>query len=156
MIKDNNVVQFDYLVKDDSGLIIDSSEGKDPLVYIHGTGAILFALENALTGKKNGESFAVKIAPNEGYGQRNEDLVQKVERSVFQDVPEVKEGMVFTAQRPEGDLQVTIIGIEGDEVTLDGNHPLAGKTLNFEGVIRDIRDATPEEIKNAPQGKDQK
>lgn len=147
MIKNNDVVSFDYVVKDNSGKIIDSSEGKGPLVYIHGTGSILSALEDALVGIENGESFVAKISPEEGYGQRNEDLVQKVERSVFQGVDELVEGMIFTAQQPEGELQVTIIDIEGDEITLDGNHPLAGITMNFEGIVRDVRDATPEEIK---------
>lgn len=146
MIKKDSVVAFDYVVKDDSGVVIDTSEGKAPLVYIHGIGAILASLENALIGLENGNSFAIRILPEDAYGQRNEDLVQNVEREIFKDVENLEKGMQFTAQRPEGDLQVTIIDIDGDEITLDGNHPLSGITLNFEGVIRDVREATAEEI----------
>lgn len=146
MIEDNMVVSFDYEVKDDNGNIIDGSSGTEPLVYLHGSSSILPALEKALTGKNAGETFSVSISPDDAYGQRNDNLVQIVDRSVFQDVDELKEGMIFNAQQPEGELQVSIVGIDGDEITLDGNHPLAGLTLNFEGVIRDVRDATPEEI----------
>lgn len=146
MIDDNKVASFEYVIKNDSGQIIGASEENTPLVYLHGSGAILASLEQALKGKKTGDSFSVKIAADDAYGQRNDNLVQKVERSVFNDVEELNEGMVFTAQSPEGDLQVTVVGIEGDEVLLDGNHPLAGQNLNFDIVVGEIRDATAEEL----------
>ncbi len=147
MIKKNKVVSFDYEVKDNTGKIIDGSGENGPLVYIHGNASLLPALESALEGKNLEETFSVVVLPEQAYGQRNEELLQVVDRSVFEDIDEVKEGMVFNAQQAEGELQVTVIGIEGNNITLDGNHPLAGITLNFEGVVRDVRDATPEEIK---------
>ncbi|WP_325893427.1 FKBP-type peptidyl-prolyl cis-trans isomerase [Grimontia sp. NTOU-MAR1] len=148
MIEENKVVKIDYTVKDEEGQLIDTSEGKDPLAYLHGAGNIIPGLETALAGRAEGEEFAVQIQPDDAYGQRNEALIQVVERGVFQGVEELDVGMVFNAQGPQGNIQVTIIAIEGDEVTIDGNHPLAGVVLQFEGVIREVRDATAEEIEH--------
>lgn len=146
MIEENKVVRIDYTVKDQEGQLIDSSEGKEPLAYLHGAGNIIPGLESALAGRAEGEAFEVVIQPDDAYGQRNDALIQVVERGVFQGVDQIDVGMVFNAQGPEGNIQVTIIAIEGDEVTIDGNHPLAGVVLNFEGVIREVRDVTEEEI----------
>ncbi|CZF77699.1 FKBP-type peptidyl-prolyl cis-trans isomerase SlyD [Grimontia celer] len=148
MIEDNKVVKIDYTVKDEEGQLIDTSEGKDPLAYLHGAGNIIPGLEKALAGRAEGEEFSVQIQPDDAYGQRNEALIQVVERGVFQGVEQLDVGMVFNAQGPQGNIQVTIIAIEGDEVTIDGNHPLAGVVLQFEGVIREVRDATAEEIEH--------
>ncbi|WP_407332588.1 peptidylprolyl isomerase [Enterovibrio sp. 27052020O] len=146
MIEDNKVVKIDYTVKDESGQIIDSSEGKEPLAYLHGTGNIIPGLENALTGKAEGDAFSAEVQPEDAYGPRNDAMIQTVEKSVFQGVEEIEVGMIFNAQGPQGDIQVTIADINGDQVTIDGNHPLAGLVLHFEGVVREVRDATPEEI----------
>ncbi|EOD78038.1 peptidylprolyl isomerase [Grimontia sp. AD028] len=148
MIEENKVVKIDYTVKDEEGQLIDTSEGKDPLAYLHGAGNIIPGLEKALEGRSEGEEFAVQIQPDDAYGQRNEALIQVVERGVFQGVDQLDVGMVFNAQGPQGNIQVTIIAIEGDEVTIDGNHPLAGVVLQFEGVIREVREATAEEIEH--------
>ncbi|USH01652.1 peptidylprolyl isomerase [Grimontia kaedaensis] len=148
MIEDNKVVKIDYTVKDEEGQLIDTSEGQDPLAYLHGAGNIIPGLEKALAGRAEGEEFSVQIQPDDAYGQRNEALIQVVERGVFQGVDELDVGMVFNAQGPQGNIQVTIIAIEGDEVTIDGNHPLAGVVLQFEGVIREVREATAEEIEH--------
>ncbi|MDD1794256.1 peptidylprolyl isomerase [Enterovibrio sp. ZSDZ42] len=148
MIEDNKVVKIDYTVKDESGQVIDSSEGKDPLAYLHGTGNIIPGLENALTGKAEGDEFSAVVQPDDAYGPRNEAMIQTVEKSVFQGVEEIEVGMVFNAQGPQGDIQVTIADIDGDQVTIDGNHPLAGLVLHFEGVVREVRDATQEEIEH--------
>ncbi|MGF1768994.1 peptidylprolyl isomerase [Enterovibrio makurazakiensis] len=148
MIEDNKVVKIDYTVKDESGQVIDSSEGKEPLAYLHGTGNIIPGLENALTGKAEGDEFSAVVQPDDAYGPRNEAMIQTVEKSVFQGVEEIEVGMVFNAQGPQGDIQVTIADIDGDQVTIDGNHPLAGLVLHFEGVVREVRDATQEEIEH--------
>lgn len=148
MIEENKVVKIDYTVKDEEGQLIDTSEGKDPLAYLHGAGNIIPGLEKALEGRSEGEEFAVQIQPDDAYGQRNEALIQVVERGVFQGVDQLDVGMVFNAQGPQGNIQVTIIAIEGDEVTIDGNHPLAGVQLQFEGVVREVREATAEEIEH--------
>nr|WP_211254245.1 peptidylprolyl isomerase [Enterovibrio calviensis] len=148
MIEDNKVVKIDYTVKDESGQVIDSSEGKEPLAYLHGTGNIIPGLENALTGKAEGDDFSAVVQPEDAYGPRNDGMIQTVEKSVFQGVEEIEVGMVFNAQGPQGDIQVTIADIDGDQVTIDGNHPLAGLVLHFEGVVREVRDATQEEIEH--------
>ncbi|AMG31357.1 peptidylprolyl isomerase [Grimontia hollisae] len=148
MIEENKVVKIDYTVKDEDGQLIDTSEGQDPLAYLHGAGNIIPGLEQALAGRAEGEEFSVQIQPDDAYGQRNEALIQKVERGVFQGVEQLEVGMVFNAQGPQGNIQVTIVAIDGDEVTIDGNHPLAGVVLSFEGVIREVRDATAEEIEH--------
>lgn len=148
MIEENKVVKIDYTVKDEDGQLIDTSEGQDPLAYLHGAGNIIPGLEQALAGRAEGEEFFVQIQPDDAYGQRNEALIQKVERGVFQGVEQLEVGMVFNAQGPQGNIQVTIVAIDGDEVTIDGNHPLAGVVLSFEGVIREVRDATAEEVEH--------
>lgn len=148
MIEENKVVKIDYTVKDEDGQLIDTSEGKEPLAYLHGAGNIIPGLEQALTGRAEGEEFSVQIQPDDAYGQRNDALIQKVERGVFQGVEQLEVGMVFNAQGPQGNIQVTIVAIEGDEVTIDGNHPLAGVVLSFEGVVREVRDATEEEVEH--------
>jgi FKBP-type peptidyl-prolyl cis-trans isomerase SlyD len=130
------------------GDIIDSSEGHEPLAYLHGFGNIIPGLENALAGRAAGERFTVSIAPDEGYGERDDAMVQSVPRSAFQGVDEIRPGMQFQAQSPEGMQLVTVLGVEADEVILDGNHPMAGLTLNFAVEITDVRDATREELEH--------
>lgn len=146
MIEENKVVRIDYTVKDQDGQLIDTSEGKEPLAYLHGAGNIIPGLESALAGYAEGDAFEVVIQPDDAYGPRNDALIQVVERGVFQGVDQIDVGMVFNAQGPQGDIQVTIIAIDGDKVTIDGNHPLAGVVLSFEGVVREVRDATEEEV----------
>ncbi|MDD1781353.1 peptidylprolyl isomerase [Enterovibrio sp. ZSDZ35] len=148
MIEENKVVKIDYTVKNDAGQIIDTSEGNEPLAYLHGASNIIPGLENALAGKAEGEEFNAEVHPDDAYGQRNEALIQTVDKEVFQGVDEIEVGMVFNAQGPQGNIQVTIVEIDGDQVTIDGNHPLAGIVLYFEGVIREVRDATEEEIEH--------
>ncbi len=142
----NKVVTIHYTLTNDEGKVLDSSEGHEPLAYIHGGGNIIPGLEKALTGRAVGDQFNVSIPPEEGYGKRDEDLVQTVPKNAFQGVDEILPGMQFQAQTPEGIQLVTVIKVEGDEVTLDGNHPMADLTLNFSVEITSIRDASQEEL----------
>jgi FKBP-type peptidyl-prolyl cis-trans isomerase SlyD len=142
----NKVVTIHYTLTNDEGKVLDSSEGHEPLAYIHGGGNIIPGLEKALTGRAVGDQFNVSISPEEGYGKRDEDLVQTVPKNAFQGVDEILPGMQFQAQTPEGIQLVTVIKVEGDEVTLDGNHPMADLTLNFSVEITSIRDASQEEL----------
>ena len=142
----NKVVTIHYTLTNDEGKVLDSSEGHEPLAYIHGGGNIIPGLEKALTGRAVGDQFNVSIPPEEGYGKRDEDLVQIVPKNAFQGVDEILPGMQFQAQTPEGIQLVTVIKVEGDEVTLDGNHPMADLTLNFSVEITSIRDASQEEL----------
>lgn len=142
----NCVAYIHYTLKDDGGSVLDSSSGRDPLAYLHGAGNIVAGLEKALEGKQAGEKFSVKVAPQEGYGVRDEALVQDVPRRSFQGVRDLKAGMQFQAQSQQGPVAVTVTKVQGDMVTVDGNHALAGVTLNFEIEITKVREATAEEL----------
>ena len=146
-IKDNSAVSFHYSLTDDDGQQLDSSAGKEPLAYLHGAGNIIPGLENALTGKAVGDSMSVAVSAAEGYGEVQKELIQDVPRSSFQGADVIEVGMQFEAQTGQGgSVPVTVTAVTDEIVTVDGNHPLAGKNLNFDVSIEDVRDATEEEI----------
>ena len=145
-IASNKVVQIHYTLTDEEGELLDSSQGSDPMAYIHGMGNIISGLEDALTGRKVGDRFKVSVPPEEAYGLRDDELVQSVPKSAFQGVSEILPGMQFRAESSEGMQLVTVIDVEDDSVMLDGNHPMAGMTLNFDVEVTGIRDATAEEL----------
>jgi FKBP-type peptidyl-prolyl cis-trans isomerase SlyD len=148
-ITTNSVVAIHFVLSDTAGEVLDSSEEHGPLAYIHGQGQMIPGLEAALEGKSQGESFKVTIEPEEAYGVFNEELIQTLSRDDFQGVDKLEVGMQFEAQDPDGDDGVvTIASLDGDEVTVDGNHPLAGETLNFEIEINEVRAATAEELEH--------
>ncbi len=147
-IAQNSVVAFHYTLTNDAGEVLDSSEGRDPLTYLHGAGNIIPGLEKGLEGRESGEKLNVTVAPEEGYGEVQPQLVQEVPRDAFQGVEAVEPGMQFQAQTQGGPLMVTVTKIEGDTVTVDGNHPLAGQKLNFDVEIADVREASQEEIEH--------
>ena len=142
----NTVVHIHYTLKDDSGATLDTSSGGEPLAYLHGTGNIVPGLEKALEGKQAGEKLSVKVVPEEGYGVRDEALVQKMPRRSFQGVRDLKPGMQFHTQTQQGPVAVTVTHLAGDMVTVDGNHALAGVTLNFHVEVTKVREATAEEL----------
>lgn len=144
----NRVVMFHYTLKNDSGEEIESSRGGDPLAYIHGQGNIITGLENALSGKSVGDEFEVEVAPEEAYGEHDDRLVQEVSREIFEGVDEVQVGMQFRAESQAGEQMVTVTDVEGEEVTVDGNHPLAGETLHFVVEVTGVREATEEELEH--------
>jgi FKBP-type peptidyl-prolyl cis-trans isomerase SlyD len=149
LINDNLVVSMHYKLTNDEGEILDSSEGADPLVYMHGQGAIIVGLERAVTGKTQGDSLQVRIEPAEGYGEIVPEMIQTVDKAAFQGVDSVEAGMAFEAQGQDGSVQHIIVKkVEGDQVTIDGNHPLAGVALNFDVTITGVREATAEEIEH--------
>lgn len=147
-IQDNTVVKLDYTVSDSEGEVLDSSEGRDPLAYLHGHGNIVPGLEKALTGHSAGDDVDVTVAPEEAYGPHREDLVQTVPRSSFQGVDDLQPGMRFQAESNAGPMVVTVAEVADDEVTVDGNHALAGKELSFSVTVKDVREATDEELEH--------
>ncbi len=145
----NKVVTIDYVLKNDAGEVLDSSEGREGLSYLHGAGNIIPGLEKALTDKQTGDALNVSITPEEGYGVRNEDMKQAVPREMFPSPDQVSVGMQFHAQSPDGqNMVVTVVDMNDEHVTVDGNHPLAGVNLNFEVKVTDVRDATQEEVEH--------
>ena len=139
------VVTIHYTLTVD-GAEVDSSRGQDPLPYLHGAQNIVPGLEKQLDGKSVGDQVEAKVSPAEGYGERQDEAVQIVERGQFPDdfAPEV--GMQIMAQtNDDQEVPCWITGLEGDDVTVDFNHPLAGKTLEFAVEIVGVREATKTE-----------
>lgn len=145
-IAQNSVVAFHYTLTNDTGEVVDSSEGREPLTYLHGAGNIIPGLEKQLLGRKAGEELKARIEADEAYGEKNPQLVQQVPMTAFQGVENVEPGMQFQAQTEQGPLLVTVVGVEGDTVTVDGNHPLAGQVLNFDVKVDSVREASEEEL----------
>lgn len=145
-IAERTVASFNYTLTNDAGEVIDSSAGRSPLAYLHGAGNIVPGLEKEMLGHSAGDVFNVQVSPEEGYGMPNPMMIQVVPKAAFQGVDELEVGMEFQAQTPQGPMSVVIARIEGDEVTVDGNHPLAGQTLHFAIEVTDVREASLEEL----------
>ena len=147
-IEKNKVVSIDYTLKDDAGKILDTSEGREPLNFIHGNGHLIPGLEEELEGKTKDEKLSVSIPPEKGYGLWSEEMVQTVDRTNFDKDAQIEVGMPFQAQMENGMQMLTVIKVEGNNITLDGNHPLADKTLHFDVDVKDVREPTPEELEH--------
>lgn len=146
-IAEKSVVSIDYTLRDTKGNLIDASEAGAPLTYLHGMGALIPGLERELDGKSVGDKLKVTVAPKDAYGEHMPQLVQKLPKENFQGVDELEVGMEFEASGENGHIMVVRIDeIEGDEVTINGNHPLAGMTLEFEVEVAEVREATAEEL----------
>ena len=147
LIGDNVVVSMHYTLTNNEGEVLDSSEGADPLVYLHGAGNIIPGLEKALVGKTTGASVQAKIAPAEAYGEGEPQRGETVPMAAFQGVDKVEPGMAFQAQGSDGQVRrIVVTAVAGDEVTVDGNHPLAGVELNFDVEVTNVREASAEEL----------
>jgi len=145
MIKDNSVVTMHYTVSTGDSVEIDSSRDGNPLVFLYGRGFLVAGLEEALLGKQVGDTFDITVAPEKAYGERYDNLVQAVPKSMFEGM-DVEVGLSFRATTDEGEQSVMIIDVTDEEVIVDGNHPLAGVELTFDVEILGLRDATEEEI----------
>jgi len=147
-ISHHKVVTIDYTLKNAQGEVLDSSEGQDPLVYLHGAENIVVGLERELEGKSVGESLSTVVSPEDGYGVRNEELIAAVPRELFESDMDIEVGMSFQAETDQGVQVVNIVAVNDEEVTVDGNHPLADEALHFDVTVRDIREATAEELEH--------
>jgi len=145
-VKQDSVVTIHYTLKDDDGELIDSSAADEPLTYLHGHGNLIAGLERELQGRSPGDKLHVKLAPADGYGEYDENLIQQVPRRSLRGIANIRVGMQLRAQSEHGARTVTVTRVAGDLVTLDGNHPLAGKNLNFDVEITAVREATEEEL----------
>ncbi|MEX2488032.1 MAG: peptidylprolyl isomerase [Pseudomonadales bacterium] len=151
-VQDKTVVSIHYTLKSTDGVELDSSKDREPLTYLHGTGSIIPGLEQALEGSEEGQNVNVVLEPDDAYGPVNDDLVQAVPKEAFEDVEKVEPGMQFQARGPDGSTQrITVVDVADDSVTVDGNHPLAGQTLNFDVTVEDVREATDDELKQVEQ-----
>lgn len=146
-VSDNKVVTMHYTLRDDAGETIDSSQGHEPLEYLHGAGNIVPGLEKALAGRAVGDKLTVRVEAAEGYGERDERGVQRVARKQLPPDMPLKPGIQLGARGPDGQMvPVWLKAVEGDQVVLDFNHPLAGATLHFEVELVGLREATLEEL----------
>ncbi len=146
-VQANCVVSIHYRLTNESGEELDSSAGQDPLSYLHGTNSLIPGLETALTGQAAGDKLQVTVQPADAYGDVNPELVQTVPISAFDTPENVKAGVQFQAQGPDGQVQlITVQEVTDDGVTINANHPLAGQVLHFDVTIEAVREASAEEI----------
>lgn len=147
-ISKNSVVQFHYTLKDESGEQLESSYSGDPVAYLHGHNNMIVGVENALAGKDDTAEFSVTVAPDDAYGEIQADAQQRVPTKHLQGADKWAPGMIATVNTEQGQRQVTIVKVGRFMVTVDLNHPLAGKTLTFDIKVESVREATEEEIKH--------
>ncbi|MGH8173077.1 MAG: FKBP-type peptidyl-prolyl cis-trans isomerase [Rhodanobacteraceae bacterium] len=146
-VETNKVVSFHYSVRDGGSDPVDSSREREPLAVLIGHNTIIAGLESALMGHEVGDRLDVTVTPDQAYGERREDFVQRVPKKYFQNAEQLRPGMTTMLNTREGNpRQVTVGKIGSSVIDVDLNHPLAGKTLTFEVEIMEIRDATPEEV----------
>ncbi len=145
-VADNMAVSIHYTLTNDEGEVLDSSVGDEALVYLQGGGNIISGLEKAMVGKVAGDKFNVRIAPEDAYGEIMDDMIQVISRDMFEGIDDIEVGMQFHADVSHGTGIVTVVGIEDDDITIDGNHPLAGLALTFDVEVVDVRAATEEEL----------
>lgn len=145
-IEKDTVVSIHYTLTDNDGNQLDSSQGQDPLVYLQGHQNIIPGLEKELEGKATGDKLTAKIAPADAYGEVNAELVQEVPRTQFQEPETLQLGMQFEVGTEAGPMLLAITALTDDTVTVDGNHPLAGVTLNFDVEVMEVRAASEEEV----------
>jgi len=145
-ISDGHVVTLHYRLTLDDGSVADESFGGEPLAYLHGHGNLVPGLESQLTGKNPGDKFDAKVSPEEGYGEHDPALEQAVPRSAFPEDAQLEAGIAFQAQTEDGQpITLWINKIDGDDVTVSPNHPMAGQNLNFSVEILEVREATAQE-----------
>jgi FKBP-type peptidyl-prolyl cis-trans isomerase SlyD len=144
-VADNMAVSIHYTLTNDDGEVLDSSISDEALVYLHGGGYIISGLEKALHGKVAGDKFNVRIAPEDAYGELMEEMIQVISRDMFEGIDNIEVGMQFHADVSSGTGVVKVVNIEDDDITIDGNHPLAGLALTFDVEVIDVRPATEEE-----------
>ncbi len=145
-ITNGTVVSMDYALRNDEGTILDQSQPEQPLSYLHGHKNIIPGLESALEGKSAGDEVEVRVSPEDGYGEKNPALEQAVPIDRFQGIDNIEVGMQFQASTDQGPVSVRVVKVEDDQVTVDGNHPLAGEHLNFKVTVKDVRTASEEEL----------
>lgn len=145
-ITQDKFVAIHYTVKLEDGTVLDSSEGKEPLGYVHGHNNLITGLEKELEGKAAGDKLSAVIQPGEAYGEYDDKLVMDVPKSQFETSMGIEVGMMFQAMSPQGPILVRVVEINDDSVKIDGNHELAGKVLHFDVEVVEVRDATEEEL----------
>ncbi len=145
-ITDNKVVVLHYAVSDSEDTLIDSSYDHSPLAVIQGSNYLISGLEEALVDHQAGDKFEVEVSADNAYGQREDGFVQIVPKAMFGGIEDLAVGSQLRATTDDGEQTVIVIDVQDDEITVDGNHPLAGIDLKFDVEVLEVRDATEEEL----------
>ncbi len=151
-IQENAYVGIEYTLSLDSGETVDQSEPGEVLDFIFGTGQMIPGLERQLEGLEQGTSASLLVEAHEGYGLPDPDMYRDVPRASFPADAEIKAGMVFQAMGPHGSRPIRVKAVEGDAVTVDFNHPLAGERLHFDVKVKEVREATDEDLASMMHG----
>ena len=147
-ISEKKVALISYTLTNSEGQVLDQADEKEPFAFIAGIGNIIAGLDSALNGKVAGDALQVSIEAKDAYGEHRPELLQTVPLEMFQGVDKIEVGMQFQAQSDQGVNVVTVAKVDGEEVTIDANHPLAGETLNFDVKVLEVREATEEELEH--------
>ncbi len=140
------MVSIQYTLTDDQNAVLDRSTAQDPLVYLHGTGSLIPGLEQVLEGRIAGDKLQVTVKPEDGYGVRDDNMLQNLKKSEFPKEEEIEIGMRFQVSSEDGPMVLTVVEIKDEEVIVDANHPLAGVTLHFDVEVGSVREATENEL----------
>lgn len=156
LIADGQVVILQHTLRADDGVVLDTSTADDPMAYLHGAENIVPGLEKELTGKRVGYKGRIVVPPADGYGEREDVEPETIPRRAFPPGLRIEPGMTFMAEGPNGEhTPIWVLAVEGDQVVVDSQHPLAGKTLHFEVEVIGIRNATADELAHGhPHGPD--
>ena len=144
-IEDGKVVSFHYTLFNEQGQQLESSQGNEPMQYLHGASNIIVGLEQAMAGRLAGDTFSVTVQPADAYGERREGNIQRIPIKRLGNNPRPKPGQVLNFQTNQGPVQVTVVKVGKFNLDVDANHPLAGQVLTFNVEITAVRDATEEE-----------
>ena len=142
-------VELEYTITDEHGVLLDTTTDMKPMSYIHGSQHLFNALQKVLDGKATGDNIKIKLSPQEAYGEYDPDNIMNLEAPLFDSSAGIKKGMQFEISTTAGLRLVTVISVDGNEVTVDLNHPLAGKSLQIDATVHNVRDADPQELANA-------
>ncbi len=148
IVEKDRVISFHYTLKNAAGEQMETSRENDPMTYLHGANNIVVGLEKAMEGHSVGDDFMVTVEPEEGYGIRNENNVQRIPLKRLKGIGKLSVGQVLNLQTNKGQVQVTVLKVGRFNVDVDGNHPLAGASLTFEVEVMDIREASKEELEH--------
>ncbi len=145
-ISKGKVVSIDYTLTNDAKETLDTSTGREPLAFLHGSGQLIPGLERELEGKASGDSLQVSIEPEDAYGHRDDSKKTTVPKEQIQGADQLAPGTQLRASGPQGEQILTVTEVGDTEVTVDANHPLAGERLHFDVTVRDVREATEDEL----------
>ncbi|MCA9520800.1 MAG: peptidylprolyl isomerase [Myxococcales bacterium] len=145
-VQKNRVVTVSYRLTDPEGTLIDEATAADPLHYLHGHGSLLPSVEKHLEGLQKSQSASFTVSPEDGYGERDDEGLRELDRSLFPDDLPLEQGLPIILETDDGEAQAFVHDVTDSTVVVDLNHPLAGETLCFEFTVIDVRDATEAEL----------